>query len=285
MSENEKDSDKLVARLRQEIATLKSIIYKMPGNIFWKNLEGELLGCNLNMARALNLASPEDVIGKRASDYVPMELLTEALINDAKVIATKKEMSVEENGINEVGDPAVYVSKKSPFYDDKGNIIGLIGISVDITYQKKIEEKLRIAQQKAEAANQAKSQFLAMISHEIRIPLTSLLGFTGFLQEESLTLDEQKTYLGHITYSGHYLLDLVNRLLDYSKLEAEKTELHLTSVNFKELINDVRTMLTGMASAKDLPIYLNYQADVPENFMADARAMQQILVNLVGNAV
>ena len=285
MSENEKNNGKLVAQLRQEIATLKSIIYKMPGNIFWKNLEGELLGCNLNMARALNLISPEDVIGKRASDYVPMEVLTEALNNDAKVIATKKEMSVEENGINEEGNPAVYVSKKSPFYDEKGNIIGLIGISVDITYQKKIEEKLRIAQQKAEAANQAKSQFLAMISHEIRIPLTSLLGFTGFLQEESLTLEEQKTYLGHITYSGHYLLDLVNRLLDYSKLEAEKTELRLTSINFKELISDVRAMLTGMASAKDLPIYLNYQADVPENFMADARAMQQILVNLVGNAV
>lgn len=281
----EKDKDKLIEALQAKIDMLESILYQMPGNIYWKTTDDCYLGCNINNAKTLNFSSPQELVGKYGIDFLPPDIAKEVHEADCKIMQGRQEISFEERGIDSRGRIATYLSRKTPLYDKDNEVVGILGISVDITKQKQTEEKLKFAREKAEAASRAKSQFLAMISHEIRIPMTSILGFASFLKQDLLTHEERQAYVEHIIQSGNYLLTLINKFLDYSKLEADKVNLIPASLNFKKLIEDVITMLTSMAQEKYLSLTLNYDAVAPEVIQADVSSLQRILVNLIGNAL
>lgn len=279
------DKDELITELQKEIDSLKTILSMMPGNISWRNKEGFYLGCNNNLANILHYSSPAELVGKRAIDAISPELATQVDEIDLEVITSEKEKSTEENGLSIDGKPAIYLTRKSPFYDRHGNIQGLLSISFDITERKEIEAKLKNAKEKAEAANRAKSQFLAMISHELRTPLTSILGFANFLTQTDLALDTRLEYTNHIVNSGTYLLSLINSLLDYNKLENNKFELVISPLNFKTLMESIVSMLNGTAKLKKLSLNLDYDDTIPEILMTDNKIFQQILINLAGNAI
>jgi len=288
----ENDSDKIITQLRaeterlhSEIKTLKHVIYKMPGNIYWMSNEGQILVLNENCAKTLGFNTPQEAEGKHGHEVLPAEIAATIRKDDLEILHTQQEKTFEEPGPIINNKPSVFLSRKSPFYNDKGDLIGILGISVDITAQKEIEEKLKKAKKKAEAASRAKSKFLAMINHELRIPLTSILGFSNFLQTEKNTEEQRQNYIQYIVQSGSYLLTLVNQILNYSRLDAKKNQLPLEILNLKKLIQDIITIVQGSAIVKHLPIHFDYAENVPEFAQSDLSALQQILMNLIGNAI
>jgi PAS domain S-box-containing protein len=140
----------------EEIFSLRKIISLMPGNVYWKDKQGNYLGCNDNFAKIIGLSSAEEAIGKNDLESIGKQLTDTISKTDREIMLSKQEQLVEELGFNINKDPAIYLSRKMPLKNIEGHITGILGISIDITDRKKMEEELRIAKEKAEAALRAK---------------------------------------------------------------------------------------------------------------------------------
>ncbi len=154
----------------------------------------------------------------------------------------------------------------------------------DITDRHVAEEALVVARNQAQTANQAKSRFLATVSHEIRTPLNGILGMGTLLRDTSLTA-EQESYVEAIATSGDALLQLIDEVLDFSRIEAGKLELQPTSTRLELLAERVVELLAPRAQAKGLDIACYVAPDVPEEVMLDAARLRQVLINLAGNGI
>jgi len=147
--------------------------------------------------------------------------------------------------------------------------------------------ELQLALKKAETASMAKSTFLATMSHELRTPLNSIIGFSSVLLKKrfgSLT-ESQNEYLGYILKSGQHLLELINDILDVSKIEADKMELRLKEIDVTELIGTCIIILTGQAESRNIVLTKRYLAEVPVLIKGDNRKLKQILFNLLANSI
>ncbi|MCX7646257.1 MAG: ATP-binding protein [Rhodobacteraceae bacterium] len=168
--------------------------------------------------------------------------------------------------------------------DRRGNDGGVVCLALDITEAVRRERQLREARARAEAASRAKSAFLANMSHELRTPMNGVVGMAELLAETSLT-EEQRLYAETIRSSGEALLLIINDVLDYSKLEAEKLTLRPVPFDLERLLHEVATLLTPRASAKGLTIALDVDPLLPAAVVGDPGRLRQVLTNLAGNAV
>ena len=171
-----------------------------------------------------------------------------------------------------------------PFRDPNGKISRFVAICTDITEQKRQGEALQLAKEGADAANRAKSEFLAVMSHEIRTPMNAVLGFAELLGETPLN-EAQREFVATLRASGEGLLQLINDILDYSKIEAGKLEVRPTNFDAIPVVESVARILSAQAQRKGLALTVHSAPGLSRVLHADPSRARQIVMNLVGNAL
>jgi len=168
--------------------------------------------------------------------------------------------------------------------DQRGSGGDVVSLALNITASVRHEAELKAARERAEAANRAKSAFLANMSHEIRTPMNGIVGMTELLTETPLE-EEQRLYVNTIRNSGEALLVIINDVLDYSKIEADKLILHPEQFDLERCILEVAMLLQPSVRDKGLTLLVDYDLFLPTLFVGDPGRVRQVLTNLVGNAV
>ncbi len=271
--------------LVRERNLLRAVIDNLPDYVYVKDTQHHFLMNNLAHLHALGAASQAEVLGKTDCDFFAPEIAAQYHADEEQILATASAMlNHEQPRIDRAGHRQWVLASKVPFRDGSGQIAGLVGISRDISERKRAELALQQAKEAAEAANRAKSDFLANISHELRTPLSGILGMTGLALETELTA-EQREYLTMVRESGSTLLTLINDLLDFSKIEAGMLTLDPHDFSLREMVADTVKLLSVPAAQKGLHLASQVAADVPDLLVGDSVRLRQILVNLLGNAI
>ena len=185
---------------------------------------------------------------------------------------------------NKRGDLRWWAISAAPNYDDKGNQIGSIGIHLDITSQKKLEQALEQEKIKAEEASKTKEAFLANMSHEIRTPLNAIIGFLRELSKQELT-EIQKIYIENSSIASKHLLAIINNILDISKIEANEMALEKEDFILQKSIKNVVTVLEPKAIQKGIQLTISWDKKIAKVLKGDSLRLEQILFNLIGNAI
>ncbi|HPP86542.1 MAG TPA: PAS domain S-box protein [bacterium] len=173
----------------------------------------------------------------------------------------------------------------TPIFDTNGKIMNFLAIKEDITKMKDAQEQLIKAKDEAEKSNKLKTLFLANMSHEIRTPMNAILGFADLLYESENLTTENKEMLDIIRNSGRHLLNLINDILDLSKIEAGKIKLEYSEFSVKKLLMHIYSMLNIKAKEKNLYFDLLIDHNSPDCLFGDELRVNQVLVNIIGNAI
>lgn len=215
------------------------------------------------------------------NDYTKVEKQEREVLETGKIVERLSARNFSD------GKQHVVRITKFPIYDEKGEISKIGSVSVDLTEQIVNQEELEAANKRLDAANRAKSEFLAHMSHELRTPLNSVIGFSEMVRTETLGPIDNPIYVqyaGYIQQSASHLLDVINDILDISKIEAGELELDETTINLREVVADAMTLASQRAVGKKLGVTSDIPDDLPQ-LLADDRMIKQVLINLLSNAV
>ncbi|NJN65532.1 MAG: PAS domain S-box protein [Chloroflexaceae bacterium] len=270
--------------LRRSQALLQSVLDHAPAAIYFKDTQGRFLLVNRFTEQLLNL-SPAQMIGKTGYDLFPTEYAAQWERHEQQVLQSGVAIEFEEQALLSDGMTHSFLSIRFPVFDAQGDISAMGGISTDITERKRAEAELQRAREEAEAANRAKSVFLARMSHELRTPLNAILGFTQLLNRDRQMMPRHHEYLRIIQRSGEHLLALINDVLEMSRIEAGRAELHQQAFDLHHLLHDLTDMFQLRARTKHLSLRLDLAPEVPSGVAADERKLRQVLINLLSNAI
>jgi two-component system, sensor histidine kinase and response regulator len=271
--------------LARERNLLRTLMDNLPDHIFVKDTASRFVMANAATLHSLGASSLEEVLDKTDFDYLRRELAEQyyrdeqAVCHSAQPLVNREELLIDPSGQRKW-----LLTTKLPLRDSTGVVFGLVGMSHDITERKCMEEQWRQAKEAADAANRAKSEFLARMSHEIRTPMGGILGMTELALETSLTA-EQRDYLQMVKASGDGLLTVINDILDFSKIEAGKLHLEPAPFAVRDSLDDTVRTLGLRAQQKGLELACHITPDVPDHLLGDLGRLRQVIVNLVGNAI
>ncbi len=246
-------------------------------------LDGTILDANANFL-AITGYSRDELIGKPHAMLCSPEDLEDNYYQLWETLRQGIYTSGDFHRIGKGGKDIWIHGSYNPIFDPDGMPYKVIKFANDLSERHAMEQDLRHAKARAELAAHAKSTFLANMSHEIRTPMNAILGFTEVLLSEPAT-ESQQRHLTTVRNSARSLLRLLNDILDTAKLEHGAMDLETHDFSLRDVCSQVIAALRVNAQAKGLQLDLDYPATVPEFFKGDALRLQQVLINLVGNAI
>lgn len=253
-------------------------------SIYFKDRNSRIIMANKALCDRLHL-TPEKLLGKTDFDWFDEVHAQQAFNDEQKIIETRTPLiGVEEKEVWTDGSMAWVSTTKMPLLNDNNEVVGTFGISRDITKWKTMEEELRETQKQAEIAAKAKSEFLANMSHEIRTPLNAIVGMGELLGDSSLT-PEQRELVSVIGTSSGTLIEIVNSILDLSKIESGKLDLESVPFNLVQTIEKTVDVVVPPATTKELELMQFFKSDLPDVVIGDPTRLRQILLNLLSNAI
>lgn len=274
-----------VNALRESESRAQTILNNANAHITIKTTHGRFLFVNDTFAKTWGLEEI-DMLGKTAKDVLPYEFADTVSKTDQEVI--EKQVSLQfENTIVVHGESLTFLVTKFPLMGLDGKVKSVCSIATDITERKQSELAVREALIHAERANQAKSEFLATMSHEFRTPLNAILGFSELLRSEYLGPLGHGTYseyAGDIFRSGEQMLSLVNDMLDIAAIEAGKRTFARQEIDIEDVVHTSIKSVEKIAYDGGITLITDIQQQMPE-VLADRRSIVQILHNLLSNAV
>jgi len=271
----------LEKRLAESEARIQTLLDNSPAPIYFKDRDLRFVMANRRYQEVYGVTL-DQILGRTSLEVYGDNGGPGYIAHDREVIEAGTLITHEE-----VVDGTTFLTAKFPIIDGTGELIGVGGIETDITKRTEIEAAYRKARDEAEMANRSKSAFLANMSHELRTPLNSIIGFSDSLLAGTLGRVEDpkhREYLQIIRTGGMHLLQLINDILDLSRIEAGKLVLEESAVDLKDVFSDSIRLTAERAGREGLVIDNRIPADLP-NVMADARQMRQVLINLLSNAI
>jgi two-component system, sensor histidine kinase len=264
----------------------RNIIENMNLGLIEVDLEEHIVYANQSFCTMMGYA-PGELLGKKAieiflrvDDSMGRKQMNRVQTKRQKGISDACEFLLE----NKDGENVWMLISGAPLYDNNKEFIGSIGIHLDISNQKQMEEDLRDAISKAQASVKTKEIFLANMSHEIRTPMNAILGMSRLLHKTPLNT-QQHSFLKAITTSAENLLVIINDILDFSKIEAGKMQMEEVNFSITDVIAQVSDIVEYKAEEKGLQIRTIVDENIPKVLQGDPYRLNQILLNLAGNAV
>jgi two-component system, OmpR family, aerobic respiration control sensor histidine kinase ArcB len=266
--------------MKDNAPSMQAIIEKLPGNIWWKDKELHYLGCNQHVLNVLGL-SQEQFIGKRDHDLWDPEIADRLLQADRQVLQTGQEVSLEEIITEKDDTKVIMLTKKTPYYDEEGRLAGIIGISIDISARKRAEKALRESKEAAEAANAAKAAFLDNIRHDLRTPLTGIIGCAEAIKRG----EDIQEFTNDLITSCQALLTVLNGILAMTTVTAIEGAKENKKFNLKATLQNIIDLNQAKAREKRLNLIMQYDDSIPHYLMGDVTRIERILLELVTNAL
>jgi len=271
--------------LAYERDLLRALLENIPDRIYFKDVKSRFLRVSSSMARRLGVKDPSEVLGRTDFDFYPKDRAEEFYDDEQRIILTGQPLINKlERIVDRDGRESWASVTKVPLRNKSGSVVGIIGISRDVSKLKEAEAALEHARDAALETARIKSEFLANMSHEIRTPMNAITGMTDLLLDTPLD-EEQREFVDTIRSSTETLLAIINDILDFSKIEAGKLSFETLDFDLREVIEETTEMLAQRAQSKGVELLSTIDDDVPTKLRGDARRVRQVLSNLVANAV
>jgi PAS domain S-box-containing protein len=247
--------------------------------------EGHVLSINDTELNWLGYVREEIVLQKKLIDLLTPESQARFRIAFPQFLKDGKVQNIEADIVRKDGEILPVLINATAVYDGEGQFVRSRETLLDNTERKHTEQALRESKETAEQANRAKSVFLANMSHEIRTPMNAILGFTQLSLRDAGLSSGQRQHLETIQRSGEHLLELINDILEMSKIEADRVVLNPSTFDLPGMIGELETLFQVRTEAKQLRFQVEQAADLPRYVVGDEGKLRQIFINLLGNAV
>lgn len=280
------DRQKAETALREAEEKYRNIYENALSGIFQITSDGKYLSANPALAKLYGYESTAELIAAQPNLKNQLYVNSQRRQQFMSLMNLYGILSNFESQIYKKDNSIIWVSENSRIVcDEEGNLLYYEGFIKDITANKEAEIQMQQAKEAAEAANKAKSTFLANMSHELRSPLNAVLGFAQvMIRSKTLSKDNQEN-VGIILRSGEHLLNLINQVLDLSKIEAGRTTINKKSFDLYRLLDDLEDMFALKTEEKGLQLLFDRDAEVPHYICTDEVKLRQVLINLLNNAI